>query len=92
MSMDDKARPHSTRAVTAYPQSEAVTSLPWPAMRPDLNPIEHAWHVVEPPVQNLHQLEAAMHREWRQLPQQHIRRLTGGMIRRVEASSKHVVV
>ncbi|CAC5361575.1 unnamed protein product [Mytilus coruscus] len=39
----------------------------------------------EPPVQNLRQLEAALHREWRQIPQQKIRRLTGGMRRRVEA-------
>jgi hypothetical protein len=34
---------------------------------------------VEPPVQTLRQLEEALHREWRQLPQQHIRGLTGGM-------------
>jgi IS30 family transposase len=37
--MDDNARPHRSRAVTAYIQSEAVTSVPWPTMRPDLNPI-----------------------------------------------------
>jgi hypothetical protein len=37
--MDDNARPHRSRAVTAYLQSEAVTSVPWPAMSPDLNPI-----------------------------------------------------
>ena len=42
----------------------------------------HAW---QPPVQNIRQLEAALHREWQQLSQQDIRRLTGGMRRRVEA-------
>ena len=49
--------------------------------------MEHVWDLlgrcvqaVEPAVQNLYQLEAALNREWRQLPQQHIRRLTGGMI------------
>jgi type IV pilus biogenesis protein CpaD/CtpE len=36
-------------------------------------------------VQNIRQLEAALHREWQQLSQQDIRRLTGGMRRRVEA-------
>ena len=90
--MDDKARPHRSRAVTAYLQSEAMTSVPWPAMSSDMNPIEHIWNMLgrrilakEPPVQNFRQLEAALYREWQQLSQQDIRRLTGGMRRRTEA-------
>jgi transposase len=39
--MDDNAMPHRSRTVTAYLQSKAVTSVPWRAMSPDLNPIEH---------------------------------------------------
>jgi hypothetical protein len=39
----------------------------------------------KPPVQNIRQLEATLHREWQQLSQQDIRRLTGEMRRRVEA-------
>jgi hypothetical protein len=34
-------------------------------------------------VQNIRQLEAALHREWQKLSQQDIRRLTGEMRRRV---------
>ena len=90
--MDDNARHHRSRAVTAYLQSEAVTYVPWPAMSPDLNPIEHICdilgrfiHVWEPPVQNIRQLEAALHREWQQLTKKDIRPLTGGMRRRFEA-------
>jgi transposase len=90
--MDDNARPHRSRTVTAYLQNEAVTSVPWPAMSPDLNPIKHIWDMLgcriqarEPPVQNIRQLEATLHREWQQLSQQDIRRLTGGMRCRVEA-------
>ena len=90
--MDDNARPHRSRAVTAYFQSEAVTYVPWSAMSPDLNPTEHIWDMLgrriqarEPLVQNIRQLEAALHREWQQLSQQDIHRLTGGMRRKVEA-------
>jgi hypothetical protein len=39
----------------------------------------------EPPVQNIRQLEATLHRKWQQLSQQDIRRLTGGMRHRVDA-------
>ena len=91
--LDDNARSHRSRAVTVYLQSEAMTSVPWPAMSLDLNPIEHIWDMLgrriqarEPPVQNIRQLEAALHREWQQLSQQDIRRLTEGMRRRVNAA------
>jgi hypothetical protein len=119
--MDDNARPHRSRAVTAYLQGEAVTSVPWPALSPDLNPIGHIWDMsilsidlhsskstIQLPfhfqnvtyelldeiyylkfstgyMQSIRQLEATLHREWQQLSQQYIRRLTGGMRRRVEA-------
>ena len=73
------------RAVTAYLQNEAVTSVPCPPMSPDLNPmLGRRIHAREPPVQTIRQLEAALHLEWQQLSQQDIRRLSGGMRRKVE--------
>ena len=69
-----------------------MTYVHCPAMSPDLNPIEHIWDMLgrrilahDPPVQNIRQLEAALHREWQQLSEQDIRRLIGGIRRRVEA-------
>ena len=73
MFMDDNARPHRSMAVTAYLQSEAVTSLPWPAMSPDLNPIRACLGHARPSCTgiwtyctDLLQLEAALHRYGRQ--------------------------
>lgn len=90
--MDDNARHHRSRAVKAYLENESVNTLPWPARSPDLNPIEHLWdqlgrriQALEPPPQTLQQLEAQLHREWRQITLQQIRRLTGSMRRRVAA-------
>ncbi|KAK7106329.1 hypothetical protein V1264_017595 [Littorina saxatilis] len=61
-------------------------------MSPDLNPLEHVWDILgrriqalQPPVQTLRELEAALHREWLQVTREQIRRLTGGMRRRVDA-------
>ncbi len=90
--MDDNARPHRSRAVQAYLQNESVERIPWPARSPDMNPIEHLWDQLgrrvqahEPPLQTLQELEAALHREWQQVTLAQIRRLTGGMRRRLDA-------
>ena len=85
--MDDNAKPHRSRAVTAFMRTNAISTIPWPAMTPDLNPIDILGRRIqarELPVQNLQQLEAALHQEWQQLIQQQIRRLTGSMRRWVE--------
>ena len=93
--MDDNARHHQSRAVRACLQENAITSVPWPAMSPDLNPLEHIWdlmgrnvHSMDPPVQNLRALEAVLHREWQNLTMRQIRQYTGGMRPRVEAVLK----
>ncbi len=39
--MDDNARPHRAHAVADFLRQEAITTLPWPARSPDLNPLEH---------------------------------------------------
>ena len=36
---DNNARAHSVRNVTNYPQAQNITTLPWPALSPDINSI-----------------------------------------------------
>ena len=44
----DNARPHVARVVTDFLTQQNVNVLPWPAVSPDLSPIEHGmrWNVV----------------------------------------------
>ena len=46
MFMDDNARPHGARIVQHFLQQEAVQTITWPAMSPDMNPIEHVWDFI----------------------------------------------
>ena len=43
----DNARPHVVRVVRAYLTQQNVDLLPWPAVSPDLSPIEHVWGEME---------------------------------------------
>ena len=41
--MYDNARPHVARICRQFLNRNNVNVLPWPAMSPDMNPIEHIW-------------------------------------------------
>ena len=88
--MDDNARPHRARIVRQFLQQEAVQTIPWPAMSPDMNPLEHVWDFIgrqinqrNPKCQNSDELRTAILHEWQQFPQERLRRLVGSMTRRV---------
>jgi hypothetical protein len=71
-------------------QQEAIQTIPWPAISPDMNPIEHVWDFIgrkinqcNPKCQNIDELRTAILQEWQQFPQERLRRLVQSMTRRV---------
>ena len=70
--MDDNAPIHRARVCRDFLRTKRVPRLPWPAMSPDLNPIENLWAQLSARVrrrqpQSKADLEAAITEEWAQV-------------------------
>ena len=90
--MDDNARAHRARITDQYLEQATIVRMEWPGRSPDLNPIEHAWDMLQTavssrPVQpaSVQELRQAFLEEWDQIPQYKIRRFTSSMRRRCQA-------
>lgn len=88
----DNARPHTARMTNDYLAANNITTLPWPSMSPDLNPIEHLWDVLDRRVRaresapaTPNELFLALQEEWEAIPAQTISNLIASMPRRCRA-------
>lgn len=88
--MQDNAPVHKARIVQQYLQG--VTQLPWPAVSPDLNPIEKMWDFLRtrvakriPRPVTLDDLRVALAHEWDSIPMYYVHNLIRSMHRRCQA-------
>ena len=90
--MDNNARPHRATVVNQYLERETIVRMDWPSRSPDLNPIEHAWDLLQRAICSrirLHntrnKLVQALNEEWQRIPRMSLRRLIRSMPRRCRA-------
>ena len=78
--MHDNARPHVARICRQFLNRNNVNVLPWPAVSPDMNAVEHIWDYrgrkirARGNVHNIRDLENALIQEWNNIPNVVIRR------------------
>lgn len=88
----DNARPHVARVAMDFLRQENVQVMEWPAMSPDLAPIEHVWDEMgrrlrqrqNQPV-TLRELGEALREVWQNIPQAVLANLVASMRRRCVA-------
>jgi transposase len=88
---DDNAPVHTAGVVIQWKEANLISSLPWPAQSPDLNPIEHVWDQLEKairkrnPPKNTNELVSFLMEEWANLDRHYLQKLVDSMPRRVQA-------
>ena len=86
---DDNTRPHTALTTANFLAQNNVNVLPWLALSPDMNPIEHIWDELGRRVRTNHQinnvqdLTRALQLEWQALPNVLIRRYVNSMRQRI---------
>ena len=89
--LNDNARPHVARICRQFLNRNNVNVLPWPAVSPNMNPIEHIWYYLGRKVparwnvHNLRDLENALIQAWSNIPNVVLRRNVRSMRGRIVA-------
>ncbi|KAK7109702.1 hypothetical protein V1264_013696 [Littorina saxatilis] len=88
----DNARSHTARVSQAFLEYHNIDIMAWPALRPDLNPIEHFWDQLQrelnqilPGPRTTAELRQALIQAWGNIPRDAINRLINSMRRRCQA-------
>ena len=88
----DNARAHTARVTGDFLQQNNVNVMNWPALSPDLNPIEHLWDEIQrrlneeqPSPTTAVELSLVFQRVWACIPITFINRLVNSMYRRCAA-------
>ena len=81
---------HTSRVAKAYFDSNKIPVLPWPAMSPDLNPIEHLWDELDRRIpassrKNKECFKKALLEQWSAISSEIVQNLVKSMPRRLSA-------
>ena len=82
----DNARPHTALATQRYLQRNNIATMLWPAVSPDLNPMEQVWAYLKRKINTLprrpataHELRREIVRQWNRVPAAFLQRLVASM-------------
>ena len=86
---------HTSKKAKKWFEDNNVTVLDWPPQSPDLNPIEHLWHILkmrlatyERHTKSIQELWERVEVEWEKIPKEECVKLIQSMPRRVAAVLK----
>ena len=89
--MEDGAPCHSAKTTQAWHQENGIQKLWWPSQSPDMNPIEHMWHILDlairkrtPKAANKEVLLQYIQEEWEKIAMTKVAELVNSMPTRVK--------
>ena len=72
---DENSTYHSAKTTQAWHQENGIEKLWWPSQSPDMNPIEHIWHILDLAIRkrtlkaaNKEVLLQYIQKEWEKIP------------------------